>query len=88
MQAVGAAALLVPIVLAYLLRATRAWWLPGLLPWVGAVALYSKRDLDHPGDVGGLGAFGNGVLVLGALGLVLYGIVLLVTTYVVRRRNR
>jgi len=34
------------------------------------------------------GAFGNGILVLGALGLVGYGVVLLVATYVARRDKR
>ena len=88
MEALGIAALLAPILLAYLLRPTRIWWLPGVLPWAGAVFLYSKRNLDHPGDVGGIGAMANSILVLGALGLVLYGVVLLVTTYLVRRARR
>lgn len=79
------AVLVLPIVLAYFVRTTRWWWAPPLIPWATAGVLVSMQDHDHPGDVGGIGAFGNGILVLGALGLVAYGAILLLVTHLTRR---
>jgi len=85
MEALGFLALVVPIVLAYVLRGTAWWWLASVLPWIGAAILVTMVDHDHPGDVGGIGAFGNGILYLGAIGLASYGAILLAMAYVARR---
>lgn len=81
------AVVVVPIAVAYFVRTTRWWWTPPLIPWAAAAVLYSMQDHDHPGDVGGIGAFGNGVLVLCALGLALFGAILLAITGMTRRTH-
>lgn len=64
------------LMLAFVAR-TRFSWLPGILVIAAAVVLFGMIDDDLHGDVGGIGAFANGVLTLAASGLSIYGVILL-----------
>ena len=64
-------------VLAFALGRTRGWWVPGVLVMVAAAVLFAAIE-DTGGDVGGVGALGNGVLALAAIGLGAVGLVLVV----------
>ncbi len=65
------------VMLAFLVR-TRFAWVPGTLLMVGACVTFGMIQPVHD-DIGGMGAFANGVLTLIALGVFFYGLLLLIT---------
>jgi hypothetical protein len=70
--ALGVMFVVVVSLVAYALRGTSMWWVPGTLMLVAAfmamMAMGSTR-----GDIGGMQAMANGVLGLGAVGLLVGG---------------
>ncbi len=68
--------LFVPLAFLVVLRRTRFAWLPGVLLIAGAFVLFAMIEPVHD-DVGGIGALGNGVMALAAIGGGTYGLVLL-----------
>lgn len=78
-----------PLLLLAFVAWTRFSWLPGVLVIVGAMVMFSMIDTDLHGDVGGISAFANGVLTLEAIGLFVYGVILLVVgALLYRKRER
>lgn len=58
------------------LRQTRIWWMPGALLFVGAIAMFGQTESTH-GDVGGMQALANGVLMLTGIGLSVLSVIAL-----------
>lgn len=65
---------LVVSVLAWAVRGTRAWWIPGALLLFAAVMTVSLIS-GTGGDVGGIGALANGIVTLGFMGLLFLSLV-------------
>jgi hypothetical protein len=81
------AIIVVPIILGVALHKTRVWWLPGAGLLVGGGGILTTIEPVHD-DVGGIGAFGNGVVTLCALAVIAYGFILLVVTGIAHERAR
>ena len=69
--------LLVPLLLLAFTARTRFSWLSGTLVLVAACAIFATIKPVH-GDVGGIGALGNGLATIAAVGLSIFGLVLFV----------
>ena len=76
-----------PPFLAYAARNTAGWWIPGFALLVGGVIPFGLLEDTH-GDIGGIGALGNGVLVIMGLALLAYGLLLLAITFATRAALR
>ena len=64
----GVMGLVVVSFTAWVLRGTRAWWIPGAVLLFAAVMMMTLIS-SAGGDVGGVGALGNTVVTLGFMGL-------------------
>lgn len=69
----GILGLLFVSALAYALRGTAGWWVPGTILVVVALLTFGMMS-SGGGDVGGMGALANGVLGIGGAGLLLAGL--------------
>jgi len=78
---------LAPPLLAYACRNTAGWWIPGFALLVGGTIPFGFLEDTH-GDVGGIGAMGNGILVIMGFALMAYGLLLLAITFGVRAALR
>jgi hypothetical protein len=68
--------LFVPLLLLAFTSRTQWSLLPGILVIVGACVTFGLIEPVHD-DIGGMGALANGVLTLAAIGLSIYGVILL-----------
>jgi len=69
-----------PPILAYCVRRTAGWWIPGIALVFGGLIPFGFLENAH-GEEGAITAVGNGVLAIMGFGLVAYGLVLLAITY-------
>ena len=80
--------LFVPLLLLAFTSRTQWSLLPGILVFAGACLTFGLIEPVHD-DIGGMGALANGVLTLAAIGLSIYGVILLaVGAKLYRKPNR
>jgi hypothetical protein len=58
------------------LKRTPAWWVPGAVLLLGAVAMLTQMEDTH-GDVGGVGAMDNGITFIGSCIVTIVGLIAL-----------